>query len=179
MKNFKKIVCVAVIAICLGLLSCEETSEPVGPCKDNEWATAIKNGKEACLGGIQVTYWDANTANARLIITAGNEAIPPYEISATFSVPQEGIELNKAYPLTEGKLFGADPLTSGSMTLLVFDPPAQGVAGCFAGTFQLEAGAAGSPATFTYTNGRFVYYKGTVYESDFGNANNTGCNPFN
>ena len=82
------------------------------------------------------------------------------------------------FSLLEGEFFGADPITEGSLTLLVVDPPAQGKAGCFAGTFNLKS-QSGGITTFDYTNGRFVYYRGTVSQSDFGNAENTGCNPFN
>ena len=170
--------CLIGLALFFQIASCEETPEPIDPCKDNEWATALKNGEDHCVGKVEVTYWNANTQNAKIDIIAGNELIAPYEISASFGIPVEGIELNKAYPVLEGKLFGADPITEGSLTLLVFDPPAQGKAGCFAGTFNLKS-QTGGITTFDYTNGRFVYYRGTVYESDFGDAENSGCNPFN
>ena len=176
MKNYKCLI--GLILFLVFTISCEEIPEPSDPCDDNEWATAIKNGEDYCMGKVEVTYWNVNTQSAKIGITAGNESIAPFEISATFSIPVEGIELNKAYPLLEGEFFGADPITEGSLTLLVVDPPAQGKAGCFAGTFNLKS-QSGGITTFDYTNGRFVYYRGTVSQSDFGNAENTGCNPFN
>ena len=176
MKNYKCLI--GLILFLVFTISCEEIPEPSDPCDDNEWATAIKNGEDYCMGKVEVTYWNANTQSAKIGITAGNESIAPFEISATFSIPVEGIELNKAYPLLEGEFFGADPITEGSLTLLVVDPPAQCKAGCFAGTFNLKS-QSGGITTFDYTNGRFVYYRGTVSQSDFGNAENTGCNPFN
>ncbi len=178
MKTVNEFALVATLLTCLFSVSCEETPDPLGPCEDNEWATATRNGEEHCMGGVQITYWNANTEDAKIIMTAGNEAIPPYEINAEFRVPVEGIELNRAYPAIEGNLFGADPIFEGSLTLLVFDPPAQGKAGCFAGVFSLKAGSP-SATTFDYSNGKVVYYIGTVYESDHGTAENSGCNPFN
>lgn len=163
-----------LIFVFLLITSCEEVPEPSDPCEDNEWATALKNGENHCMGKVEVTYWNANTQDAKIIMTAGNELIAPYEIDATFRIPVEGVELNKAYPVLEGKLFGADPITEGSMTLLVFDPPAQGKAGCIAGTFSLKA-QTGGITTFDYTNGRFAYFKGAgtgpIGSTEF-------CNPF-
>ncbi|MFZ1806212.1 MAG: hypothetical protein WAU36_03265 [Cyclobacteriaceae bacterium] len=157
-------------------VSCEEEPAPIAPCNDNQWATATKNGEEVCLGELAVSYFNPNTANALITFNAGNELTGAREIDAEFSIPTDGIALNTAYPLKSGSLYGADPIRSGTITFLVFDPPAQGKVGCIAGTFSLTAGSPNGPATFEYTNGKFVYNKGTVYEED--NLRDTGCNPF-
>lgn len=169
-----------IIAISLSLIhfSCDESPSKVDPCDDNEWVTATKNGEAVCLSELEVTYFYPNTNSATIVFTAGNELVGDREIEAEFSIPVEGIELNTDYPIKTGKLYGADPIQSGFIRLLVFDPPAQGKPGCISGTFSLKAGTPNGPTTFEYTNGRFVYYKGTVKQSDQGTAVNSGCNPF-
>lgn len=177
MKNLNKYLIVLSTAIVLLFnVACEEQPTPIEPCNDNQWATATKNGEEVCLGEAEAIYFNPNTANAIIVFTAGNEQTGDREINAEFSIPIDGIALNTPYPIKSGKLFGADPITSGSITFLVFDPPAQGKVGCIAGTFSLTAGTPNGPVTFEYTNGKFVYNKGTVYEED--NLGDTGCNPF-
>ena len=160
----------------LGLLitSCEKTPEPLDPCEDNEWATAVRNGEDICLGVVEVTYWNANTTSAKVIVSTRDASTLTPEIYAEFSIPVEGVVLNTAYPVLTGKFFDADEITEGSLTLLVFDPPAQNKAGCMAGTFTLKAQAGGT-TTFEYTDGKFVYFKGPGTESF--NAPES-CNPF-
>ncbi|MEZ4945600.1 MAG: hypothetical protein R2804_08740 [Cyclobacteriaceae bacterium] len=164
------------VSVLLLNVACEEEPAPLEPCDDSQWATATKNGDEVCLGQTEVNYFNPNTNSAKIVFTAGNEMIGAREIDAEFSIPVDGIVLNTAYPLSSGKLYGADPITSGTITFLVFDPPAQGKEGCIAGTFSLTAGSPNGPATFTYTNGKFVYFKGTVYVED--NISDNSCNPF-
>jgi hypothetical protein len=177
-KIYKSLGLTCAVAIAISFWACEKKTEPAGPCDDDQWATAVRNGEARCLGEVEVTYWFPNTESAKIIMTAGNEMIGAREIDVEFSIPVEGLMLNTPYPVLEGKILGADQITEGSITFLVFDLPAQGKAGCIAGTFQLKAAAPGAPATFEYTDGKFVYYKGTVRESDFGTADNSGCNPF-
>ncbi len=164
--------------VCIGLFSCEKEPEPQDPCGDNDWARVEKNGKEVCLGQVAVDYFHPNTSSAVVIMTAGNEVVGDKELNLEFSIPVEGVELNTAYPVKTGKIHGADPVTEGSITFLVFDPPSLGKAGCFAGRFQLRSASDPAAPTFVYTNGRFVFSKGTVYQSHQGNADTNGCNPF-
>lgn len=155
--------------------ACEETPEPSDPCDDNDWATALRDGEEHCIGVVEVNYFHPNTTSAVIIFSARNATSLTPEIYAEFTIPVDGVALNTPYPIKTGKILDADPITSGSLTLLAFDPPAQGKTGCFAGTFSLAAGSSSGPA-IEYTNGRFVYYKGTVYAKD--NISGNGCNPF-
>lgn len=179
--NMKKLYTFLLILFTVSTLfinvACEEEHSPVSPCDDDQWATATKNGEEVCLAELQVSYFHPNTRSAVIVFTAGNEVSGDREINAEFTIPVDGITLNTPYPIKSGDLYGADPITSGTITFLVFDPPAQSKAGCIAGTFSLTAGTPNGPATFEYTNGRFVYYKGTVYEED--NISGNSCNPFN
>ena len=169
----KKLFMPAVFLLALLFTSCEETPEPHGPCEDDQWATATLNGEEHCMGKAEVTYWNANTNSAIInLITKQADAIDA-EIHVDFSIPVEGVALNTPYPVKSGKVFDADVITEGSITLLVFDPPSVNKAGCIAGTFNLKA-ENGGITTFNYTNGRFVYFKGQGTESSI----STGCNPF-
>lgn len=154
--------------------ACEETPEPSDPCADNQWAIANRNGEQYCMGNVEVTYWNANTPSAKVILSARNEDSLTPEINVEFSIPVEGVVLNTAYPVIEGRVFGADEITEGSLTLLVFDPPATNKAGCIAGTFTVKA-QSGGITTFEYANGKFAYFKaagtGPTGSSEF-------CNPF-
>lgn len=158
--------------------SCEETPEPSGPCEDSQWATATLNGEAHCMGKVEVNYFHANTTSAKIILTARNEgpSLTP-EIDVEFAIPVEGVALNTPYPVSTGKIYDADEITEGSLTLLVFDPPTQLEAGCIAGTFTLKAGINGT-TTFNYTDGRFVYFRKTVQQSDQSSVASLGCNPF-
>ena len=161
-------------ALLLTCISCEKESEPSGPCDDNDWARVTKNGEEACLGYVEVNYFNANTSSAKIVFTAGNEMVGDKELMVDFAIPIEGVALNTPYPVEEGRIYGADPITEGSITLLVFDPPSQGKAGCIAGTFELTASGPDSPVPFEYTNGKFTYYKSAATDVIVG----TPCNPF-
>lgn len=155
-------------------LSCEETPEPPGPCEDNEWVTALRNGEQHCIGVAEVNYFNPNTASAKVILSARNEDSLTPEIYAEFSIPVEGAVLNTPYPILTGKVFNADEITEGSLTLLVFDPPAPNKAGCIAGTFTLKA-QAGGVTTFEYTDGKMAYFKGAGTALTGSTA---FCNPF-
>ena len=170
----KKNMLFSIALILLGLFACEEAPESVTPCTDTEWAKALKNGKETCWGEVAVSYFNPNTKAAVIVFTAGD--VYKSEISAEFTIPEEGVNTNTDYPLKSGTVFGADPLTSGTINFIDFDPPAPGKKGCITGTFNLTAGVPGVPTTFTYTNGTFIFYRGTMFESD----HDTGeaCNPF-
>ncbi|WP_421871994.1 hypothetical protein [Marinoscillum sp.] len=166
-----------MIIVFMGLVTftgCEETPEPTDPCEDTQWATATRNGEDHCMGNVEVTYWNANTTSAKVILSARNDESLTPEINAAFSIPVEGVMLNTAYPVLEGKIFGADEITEGSLTLLVFDPPAQGKAGCIAGTFTLKS-QSGGISTFEYTDGKFAYFKGEGTELT---GSTEFCNPF-
>ena len=171
----KLIVLIGLAGLMAGV-ACEEIPEPIDPCDDNRWATSTRNGEPICLGQVEVTYFHANSSAAKIIMSARNEGptMAP-EIYVEFSIPVEGITLNTAYPVLEGKIYDADEITEGSLTLLVFDPPSQGKEGCIAGTFTLTA-QTGGITTFNYTDGKFVYFKGAGTESS---SLSPGCNPFN
>ena len=164
----------SIVLLLLGFLACEEAPKPIDPCADNEWAKATKNGKETCWGDVAVSYFNANTKGAVIVFTAGDGL--KSEILAEFTIPEDGINTNTDYPLKSGTIFGADPFSSGTINFIDFDPPAPGKKGCITGTFNLTAGASGAPATFSYANGKFIFYRGTMFESD----HDTGeaCNPF-
>ena len=162
------------IVVLLGCLSCEKEPNPLGPCDDNTWAKVKKNGNDACLSEVDILYYNANTDVATIGFTAGNELSGARELKADFAIPVEGLALNTPYPLKEGSIYGADSLTEGSITLLVFDPPAQGKAGCIAGTFELKANGPNAPVPYEYTGGQFIYFKSASQEIVPGAA----CNPF-
>ena len=166
-----------VLSLATLIWACEPAPTPSGPCEDGQWATALKNGADHCLGLVEVTYWNANSPSAHILFTAGE--VGNKEIQANFAIPAEGIALNQDYPLRDGTLYGADELTSGSIRFLVFDPPSTGEGGCIAGTFTLTADGPDTPVPFRYTEGRFLYYKGTTAESDNYTDFSQSCNPFN
>lgn len=170
----KRLFTLTILMGMTSFFSCEETPEPLGPCEDNEWVTARRNGEDYCMGIAEVTYWNANTTSAKVIISARNEDTLTPEIYVEFSIPIEGVALNTPYPVLTGKIFNADEITEGSLTLLVFDPPAPNKAGCIAGTFNLKA-KAGSLTTFEYTDGKVAYFKGQGTESF---KPSESCNPF-
>ncbi|MDN4164548.1 hypothetical protein QWY31_03490 [Cytophagales bacterium LB-30] len=156
--------------------SCEEKPEPLGSCEDGQWAKANRNGEAHCMGAVEVTYWNANTNSAKIILFTRDESLTTLtpEINAEFSVPIEGVTLNTAYPLIEGKILDADVITEGSLTLLVFDPPGTQNSGCIAGTFSLKA-ESGGVTTFEYTEGTFVFAKGQGADNYYAPSS---CNPF-
>lgn len=162
--------------LALFITSCEEKAEPLGPCEDNQWAKVNRNGEEHCLGLVEVSYFNANTSSAMVILSARDEAavsLTP-EIYVEFSIPVEGVVLNTSYPIIKGKILDTDEITEGSLTFLVFDPPAFQKSGCVAGTFSLKA-QTGGVTTFEYTDGKFVFAKGQGTESYYAPAS---CNPF-
>ena len=173
----KIIVYLLVSTLMLTFISCEQedaSAEPPGNCNDYEWARVTKNGDDICLANVVVNYSYPNTVNATIGFVAGNEDTGDRELFANFAVPIEGIALNTPYPLREGSIYGADPITEGSITLLIFDEPSQGKTGCIAGTFELKAAGPDSPVPFEYTNGKFTYYKSTVAQV----PSHSPCNPF-
>ncbi|HNP19685.1 MAG TPA: hypothetical protein PKL31_14705 [Fulvivirga sp.] len=156
------------------IMACQESPIPVDPCNDGQWATALKNGTEVCFPEISVTYFFPNTKNAVIIFDAGQLLMD--EINAEFSIPVEGIELNKDYPLKEGKISGADPFTEGKINFILFDMPGQSKSGCIAGTFSLKANSPNAPASFEFTEGKFVYFRSAMSQEN--RDSGTGCNPF-
>ncbi len=170
-NKIKRIIYLCAITL---VVACEETPTPVDPCNDGKWATALKNGTEVCFPEISVTYFFPNTKNAVIIFDAGQLLMD--EINAEFSIPVEGIELNRDYPLKEGKLSGADPFTEGKINFLLFDMPDQSKNGCIAGTFSLKANNPNAPASFEFTDGKFLYFMGVVNQDN--QDDGSGCNPF-
>lgn len=155
-----------LLSLLLILSSCDETVEPLGPCEGDLWASANKNGEEYCLGTVNLIYWFANTEQAKVDLTAGTtDKVSISEIEASFKVPVAGIATNTPYPLTEGKIAGADEFTEGSLTFINYGE------GCITGTFELKSVNSVAGISLTYTNGKFV-----INSSGDQNSN---CNPFN
>lgn len=171
-NSIQRVICLCLMTL---IMACKESPTPVDPCSDTEWATAVKNGVEVCFPEISVTYSFQNTENAIVVLAAG-QAVKK-EINAEFSIPVEGIELHKDYPLKEGRIFGADSFTEGKINFLVFDLPSQSEAGCIAGTFSLKAINPDGPGNFEYTAGRFVYFRGAMSQ-DKQVDGAVVCNPF-
>ena len=170
-----RLLCLFNLSICaLLIIACETDPGPSDPCADNEWASVNRNGVDICLGVTEVTYFNANSNAAKIVFSAAEIDFLNPEIEADFSIPVDGVMLNTPYPVSSGRILKADPITEGNITLLVFDPPAQGKAGCIAGTFSLKSTVNGI-TTFEYTNGRFVYFKGEGTESY---GPDDSCNPF-
>jgi hypothetical protein len=152
----------------MNFISCLEKAEPeIDPCsEDGDWGKLELNEEEICFPSATAFFNNPNTSYSSFGISLGNFGEQgALSMSAGFSVPASGFELNKAYVITNGE-FNGEILVSGEMTVLKYENNNDG-SRCVSGTFHMITEDPDTGNKTNLTNGKFVYY---YAHSD--------CNPF-
>jgi hypothetical protein len=148
----------------MNFISCLEKAEPeIDPCSTGTWGKVERDGEEICFPSATAFFNNPNTSYSSFGISLSN--LSERAMSAGFSVPASGLELDKAYIITNGE-FNGESLVSGEMTVLNYENNNRGTY-CIAGTFHMITEDPNNGNKTDLTNGKFLYYNGY-----------SDCNPF-
>jgi len=142
------------------LISCNKKEDQIiEPCTSGNWGSVTVDNEKICFENIRYTerYKNTNKAEAQLILQTGllENGVT---IDAYFSLPEEGIELNKPYPAYKGTYYGAEDIVSGTLTFLHYTTTSIGDESYFHAVFELKSQNPRNPSASTdILNGEFYY----------------------